>query len=132
MPAPVLSIVIVAWNSRGHLEPCLRSLEIRPDAQEREVFVVDNASEDGTAGMVGASFPGVRLFANERNLGFAAATNVGLRHASGRYALLLNPDSVVHPGALDALTAYADAHPEWDPFRRYYDLGDPYGGSSQT
>ena len=128
MPAPELSIVIVTWNSRGYLEPCLRSLGA--GARDREVFVVDNASQDGTPDLVRASFPEVRLVVNTENLGFAAATNVGLRQAGGRHALLLNPDTLAHPGALEALTAYADAHPEaWALGPR---LLDPDGSLQRT
>jgi GT2 family glycosyltransferase len=112
MNAPVVSIVIVGWECRSYLEACLHSLAAQPDPGGCEILVVDNASQDGTAEMVRASFPSVRLVVNPRNLGFAAGNNVGIRAAAGRYCLLLNPDTIVHPGALAALVAYAEAHPE--------------------
>jgi hypothetical protein len=112
MNAPVVSTVLVGWNCRAYLEACLRSLAAQPDPGDSEVLVVDNASQDGTAEMVRASFPSARLIVNPVNLGFAAGNNTGLRLAAGRYCLLLNPDTIVHAGALAALVGYAEAHPE--------------------
>ncbi|MBI2301686.1 MAG: glycosyltransferase, partial [Armatimonadetes bacterium] len=107
-----LSIVIVNWNTRDDLGRCLLSL--RPAAQRLalQVVVVDNASPDGSAAIVSRRFPEVELIALRRNLGFAAANNLGLARCSGRYQMLLNPDCLVHEGALEELVAYADAHPE--------------------
>lgn len=77
-----------------------------------EVVVVDNGSSDGSAALVERRFSDVTVLALRRNLGFAAANNLGLARCAGRYRLLLNPDCVVHEGALAALVAYADAHPQ--------------------
>ena len=112
MSAPVVSTVIVGWNCRAYLEACLRSLTATPDPVDSGIVVVDNASQDGTAEMVRTCFPSVRLIVNPANLGFAAGNNAGVRQATGRYCLLLNPDTIVHPGALSALAGYAEAHPE--------------------
>jgi GT2 family glycosyltransferase len=76
------------------------------------VIVLDNASGDGTAELVAAEFPAVRLLALDENLGFAAGCNRAAGEARGEYLLLLNPDTEVHAGALDALVAFARAHPE--------------------
>lgn len=101
-----LSIVIVNWNVRELLRRCLAS--IRFDA---EIIVVDNASSDGSADMVRAEFPHVRLVANAANRGFGGGSNDGLAAARGRYVLLLNPDTEIVGDALATLIHYADAHP---------------------
>lgn len=123
-----LSIIIVNWNTRDLLAECLRSIgecglriadlsaSNKPIHQfsnlpTTEVFVVDNASSDGSAAMVREQFPWVRLIENRENVGFARANNQALHLASGRYILLLNPDTEVHPGALEALVAFMDATP---------------------
>jgi N-acetylglucosaminyl-diphospho-decaprenol L-rhamnosyltransferase len=110
-----IGIVIVSFNTRELLRGCLESL--RDCALVSRVVVVDNASRDGSAEMVRVAFPGVELAALTENLGFAAGTNAGLRHLldivsqSFDYVLLLNPDTVVHPGAIEALVAFLEAHP---------------------
>ena len=80
--------------------------------------MLDNDSGDGTAEMVGAEFPDVRLLALDENLGFAAGVNRAAEEARGEYVLLLNPDTVVHEGALDRLVGFARAHPEHGLVRR--------------
>ena len=109
---PELSIVIVTWNSRADIERCLRSIEASGTRSPMEILVVDNASTDETAAYVRKAFPGAALLANEANNGFAAANNRALNVAQGRYVLLLNPDTYVHAGALDALVTYMNDHPE--------------------
>jgi N-acetylglucosaminyl-diphospho-decaprenol L-rhamnosyltransferase len=107
-----LSVVIVSYNTRDLLRDCLRSIFDSLCELSVAVWVVDNASADGSAAMVAAEFPHVRLLARDDNLGFARANNLALKQASGRYLLLLNPDTLVPPGALDGLVAAMDAHPE--------------------
>jgi N-acetylglucosaminyl-diphospho-decaprenol L-rhamnosyltransferase len=107
-----LSIVIVTWNVRDLLAQCLASVYAYPPAGEFEVFVVDNASSDGSAEMVQECFPQVDLIRSPRNAGFARANNVGLRASSGRYVLLLNPDTEILPGAVQTLLDFAEEHPE--------------------
>jgi len=109
---PDLSIIIVTWNSRTDIERCLRSLAASGTRTSTEIFVVDNASTDQTAAFVQSAFPGVALLASETNAGFAGGNNRALNLARGRYLLLLNPDTVVHTGALDVLVTFMDAHPE--------------------
>src|SRR5262245_26035603 len=99
---PLLSIVIVSFNARADLEVCLASLHDRPPATPHEIIVVDNRSTDGSA-EAAARWPGVRVIRSEANLGFARATNVGIRTAGGDLLLLLNPDTVMPPGAVDGL-----------------------------
>jgi GT2 family glycosyltransferase len=103
-----LSILVVAWNVRKQLTDCLRSIERHPPTAAFEVIVVDNASADGTAAAVRRDFPWVTVLANEHNRGFAAANNRGLARARGEYLLLLNPDTLVHPGGLDVLCEFLD------------------------
>jgi GT2 family glycosyltransferase len=106
-----LAIVIVAYQSRTDVEACLQSLTTAPPAAGHEIVVVDNASGDGTAGYVRQRWPGVRLIEAGGNLGFARANNVGIRQSSGELVLLLNPDTLVPPGAIDRLVATLDRSP---------------------
>ena len=109
---PTLSIVIVSWNTRELLRECLESVREHPPGCSFDVWVVDNASSDGSADMVRESFPDVRLIANEENLGFAAANNQAIAESRGEFVLLLNSDAAVRSGAIDALLAETDAHPQ--------------------
>ena len=103
-PGPLVSFVVVSWNSSEYIEACLRSIagQSYPDT---ETVLVDNASSDGTAELVRARFPGVRLVCNARNEGFAEANNIGIRLARGRYVALLNPDAVAGPRWAETLVA---------------------------
>ena len=114
-----LGIVIVNWNTRDLLRDCLRSIEQSKDVSYR-VVVVDNASDDGSAEMVRTEFPHVALIANANNCGYPAANNQGLRMLgferdgsddAPRYALALNPDTLLPPDALREMVAYMDADP---------------------
>jgi GT2 family glycosyltransferase len=107
-----LSIVIVSWNTKDLLEACLNSVYAFPLDRPFEVWVVDNQSKDETVAMVREQFPQVELIASEENLGFAGGNNRAIPHCQGEYILLLNPDTEVKPGALNALVAFMDAHPE--------------------
>lgn len=94
----MISVIIVTYNSRDHIGRCLESLQ----DSGAEIVVVDNASRDGTADLVRQSFPTVKLIASARNLGFAAAANLGARSSNGTTLLFLNPD-VVCQGPLEPL-----------------------------
>jgi len=107
-----LSTIIVNWNTRELLAHCLHALECLPVDLRSDVIVVDNASTDGSAEMVGRRFPWVQLIPCDRNLGFGAANNLALRQARGRYVLLLNPDTEVRPGAIETLARFLDDHPQ--------------------
>jgi hypothetical protein len=115
---PRLAVVIVSWNVRGLLTACLRSLlaDLVSAALETEVWVVDNASSDGTPEMVEEAFPTVRLIASRENLGFVRGNNRALDEILSReapsvdYFWLLNPDTEVQPGATAALIAALEAH----------------------
>jgi hypothetical protein len=106
-----VSIVIVNYNTRELVRACLDSLVAGAAGVLCETFVVDNASTDGSAGVVAERFADVRLLCNPDNCGFAAANNLALAEAHGRYVVLLNPDTVVQPGALAGLVRFMDAHP---------------------
>jgi GT2 family glycosyltransferase len=108
---PRLSIIIVTFNSRAEIDACLRSLTdgIHVD---REIVVIDNSSTDGTAAHVRERWPGIRLVQLGANLGFARASNIGIQQTFGELVLLLNPDTVVRPGAIDRLVAALDRDPQ--------------------
>ncbi len=108
-----ISIIIVSWNVRERLRTNLASLRLSRGA-EFEMIVIDNASEDGSAEMVAREFPEVRLIRNAANLGFAKACNQGLRMATGRVSILLNPDMKLFPETLVNLKGWLDANPQAD------------------
>lgn len=112
MPMPRLSIVIVSYNARADLERCLNSIVAAPPAVDHEIIVVDNASSDDTVAALRARWIGVKLIDAGRNAGFAAANNIGIRQSFGELVLLLNPDTIVPPGAIDALVAVLDRRPD--------------------
>jgi GT2 family glycosyltransferase len=114
--APTISVIVVSWNTCDELRACLESVFGGLRGISGEVIVVDNASVDGSAEMVEASFPEVYLVRNGQNLGFAAGCNIGLEAASGRYLLLLNPDTVVLGDVLPATARYLDDHPHVGAF----------------
>jgi GT2 family glycosyltransferase len=103
-PAPDLEVVIVSHGAEELLRRCLRSLELHPASSETLVTVVDSGSPDSTPDMVEREFPQVRLVRCE-NVGFSAANNLALRESRAAAALLLNPDTEVYAGALDAALA---------------------------
>lgn len=98
-----LSIVYVSWNTADELQKSLESLIATGIPEDTEVLVVDNASTDGTPERVRAIFPRVRLIVNTENRGFAAAFNQGWRAATGRYCLLLNPDTLISSATLSIM-----------------------------
>lgn len=108
----MLSVVVVAYNSRPHLSVCLRSVSEQADALPLEVIVVDNASPDRGGEAAHREFPQVTLVTAPANRGFAAGANLGIRRATGRYVLLLNPDVVVTPGALRRMVRFMEATPD--------------------
>ena len=114
-----LGIIVLNWNTRDLLRDCLRSVYAARGQLTFQVCVVDNASCDGSAAMVRAEFPQALVIESPHNGGYAAGNNLGLqalnfgfgRSEGARYALLLNPDTVVPPTALADMLAYMDSHP---------------------
>ena len=106
--AAEISVVVVTYNSADTIGACLESIE-RGGARA-EIVVVDNASSDGSAGLVAQEFPAVRLVANPINEGFARGCNRGWRATTAPFVLLLNPDTELRPGATRALLEFARAH----------------------
>jgi GT2 family glycosyltransferase len=105
----VVSIIIVSYNAREELVQCLTSLKTSPPAAAHEIVVVDNASSDGSPGA--ARNCGVRVIESARNIGFARASNLGIRATSSEDVLLLNSDTIVPPGAVDGILDELHRHP---------------------
>ncbi len=132
-PQPLLSVIIVSWNTRDLIAACLATVaqemallasEWHQQNAERdhgtraptgselvEVIVVDNASSDGSVAMMRRDFPWVRLLVNRENIGFAGGNNQALSHCRGHYVLLLNSDTTLLPGAFCRLLDFMDKEP---------------------
>jgi GT2 family glycosyltransferase len=108
----MISIIIVSWNTARFLENCLDSLLATPPTAPVEIWVVDNASTDDSPRMVREKFPQVHLIENRENAGFARANNQAIQRCMGKYVLLLNPDTLVKSGALQALVDFLEKTPE--------------------
>ena len=105
-----LSIVIVNYNVCGFLEQCLLSVRDAVKGISHEIFVVDNASTDGSEAYISTRFPQVKYIYNTENVGFSKANNQAIAQSSGRYVLLLNPDTVVGESVLDEACHFLDEH----------------------
>jgi GT2 family glycosyltransferase len=106
-----ISILIVSFNTRDRLRDCLATLQAQTGHIQIETVVVDNASHDGSADMVQAEFPNVRLIRSATNLGFGNGNNLALQQAKGRYVVLLNSDAKLPPPALSKALALMEAAP---------------------
>jgi GT2 family glycosyltransferase len=107
-----LSIIIVNYNTSRLLRDCLQSIYHSAVTASYDVLVVDNGSSDDSADTVRREFPEAQLITSEINGGYAYANNLGLRQALGRYLLLLNPDTVLPPNALQDMLSFMNTHPE--------------------
>ncbi|MFN8425692.1 MAG: glycosyltransferase family 2 protein [Anaerolineales bacterium] len=107
-----MSIVLVCWNNKAYLDPCLKSLYEGGLKSSFDVVVVDNGSTDGSQQMLAEKYPQVKLIQNAGNVGLGKASNQGIEATNGRHVLLLNNDTLVNAPALDVLVEYLDAHPE--------------------
>lgn len=105
-----LSVVIVNYNVKYFLEQCLISVFKSGKGIELEVFVVDNASADGSCQMLKQRFPEVKLIENSKNVGFSTANNQAIRQAKGKYILLLNPDTIVEEDTFSKCIQFMDSH----------------------
>jgi len=104
-----ISIIIVSWNVKDRLRANLSAL-LYSQGVSFEIILIDNASTDSTAEMIRKEFSEIRFIANSKNLGFAKASNQGIKQAQGRYVLLLNPDMKVFPDTLLKTVAWLDEH----------------------
>ena len=109
---PLISIVIVTYNSIDVIAPCLHSILRDSSGLHVETLVVDNGSHDATLEVVQRDHPWVHLIAGHGNIGFAAGNHIGFRKARGKYLLMLNPDTRLQPGALRALIDFAISNPK--------------------
>jgi GT2 family glycosyltransferase len=100
---PALSIICVNWNSVDYLRECIESIYEHAPSLSFEIIVVDNASPEGGVDCLQTRFPGVTIAKSDRNLGFAAANNLGFRYSKGQYILLLNPDTRIIGSAIDLM-----------------------------
>ncbi|MEA3461316.1 MAG: glycosyltransferase [Bacteroidota bacterium] len=112
-----LSIIIVNYNVRYFLEQCLHAVQqaigkLDEDGYDAEVFVVDNNSVDGSVREVHLKFPGIHVIENNENVGFSKANNQAIAKSSGRYVLLLNPDTVVEEDTFLRCMDFMDTHPD--------------------
>lgn len=108
---PKVSVAIVSWNTKDLVLDCLRSLYERTKDIDFEVFLVDNRSSDGTLEAVQTAFPQVDAIDSGGNLGFAKANNIALRKSTGKYFLLLNPDTVLTDNSVKELADFMDKTP---------------------
>jgi GT2 family glycosyltransferase len=112
MPMPRLSIIIVSYNARADLERCLETLVRHKPVVDHEIIVVDNASTDDTVQALRTRWSGIRLIEAGGNLGFSRGNNLGMRQSFGELVLLLNGDTLVPAGAIDALVEAIDGRPD--------------------
>ena len=112
MPAPLVSAIVLNHNGRDHLEECLDSL-VAQTHRSLEILLVDNGSEDGSCEKARARYgDAILILENERNEGFAAGCNRGIRESSGEWIFLLNDDAVADPSAVEELMRFAASRPE--------------------
>lgn len=107
-----LSIIIVNYNVRDFLHHALVSLHQGLRGIRTEIFVVDNASDDGSVEMVKRHFPSVDLIVNKKNFGFAKANNQALSRARGKFILLINPDTIVQEDTLRVMVEFFENNPD--------------------
>jgi GT2 family glycosyltransferase len=107
-----LSIVIPTYNAHEWIQGCIDSIRLHHPSSGYEIIAVDDCSSDDTVAIVREKYPDVRLFVNDKNVGFGKTVNEGLRAATGAYILVLNNDTWMHEGALDAMIEFLDTHPD--------------------
>jgi O-antigen biosynthesis protein len=107
-----LSVIIVNYNVKSFLEQCLHAVLKASQDMKAEVIVVDNNSADGSVQMIVEKFPQVLLIANHHNQGFAKANNQAIKQSTGKYILLLNPDTLVQEDTFVKCLDYMNSHPD--------------------
>ena len=101
-----LSIIIINYNVKEFLQNLLHSIEKASANISKEIIIVDNASDDGSVELIKQRFPSCKLISNDKNLGFGKANNQALKIATGKYFLLINPDSIVSEDTFDKMIAF--------------------------
>src|SRR4051794_10102570 len=101
--APLVSVAVVSWNTRELLRRCLESFADEAASGRCEVWVVDNASSDGSPELVRDEFVWARLVESDQNLGFGPAVNLVARQTNAPWVGVANADIALRPGAIDAL-----------------------------
>ncbi len=109
---PDVTIILVSWNTRDLTLQCIDSLYTACGEYRACIWVVDNASNDGSVEAIRRHAPAVQIIANAANVGFAAANNQAMRESRSRYVLLLNTDTLAQPDSIAALIDFADQHPQ--------------------
>ena len=107
-----LAVIIVNYNVKYFLKQCLESVYNSTHLDKIEVYVVDNASKDGSVEMVANSFPEVKIIANKKNVGFSTANNQAIKQTEAEYVVLLNPDTLVQSDSFDKVIRFMDEHPD--------------------
>ena len=107
-----LSIILVGWNNKAYLDPCLKSLYEGGLKRSFDVVVVDNGSTDGSQEMLREKFPEVSIIQNEKNEGLGKASNQGIEATNGKYILLLNNDTIVNGSSFDAMVDFLEQNPK--------------------
>lgn len=105
-----ISVIIVNYNVRHFLQPCLNSVLKASGSLKCEIWVVDNCSVDGSVAMLQQLFPHINLLVNETNVGFSKANNQAIKRARGNYILLLNPDTLLEERTLTTCFEYMEGH----------------------
>jgi len=111
MEHPIISIIIVNYNTAHMIGPCLKSIEDNMDFP-LETFVVDNASQDESVSLIKNNFSWVQLMESEQNLGFGKANNLAIPKCKGRYIYFLNPDTQIKSGIFNIMTSFMDKNPQ--------------------
>lgn len=107
-----VSIIIVNYNVKDALDNCIASIYKSNNTNlNLEIFVVDNNSIDSSQKLVREKYPNVKLIINRENIGFSKANNIALKHATGKYILILNPDTVLEEGTFQKLIDFIQSHP---------------------
>lgn len=109
---PTLSIVLVCWNNKTYLDPCLQSLYETGMQNSFDIVVVDNGSTDRSQQMLAEKYPQVKIIQNDSNLGLGKASNQGIEATQGRYILLLNNDTIVNGSSIDAMVDLLEQNPK--------------------
>lgn len=106
-----LSIIIINYNVKEFLQNLLHSIEKATSNISTEIIIVDNASDDGSVELIKQRFPSCKLISNNENLGFGKANNQALKIATGKYFLLINPDSIVSEDTFDKMIIFFEKNP---------------------